>query len=320
MKVRKWPSFKVVLVILLIFYAQLSYGQSTLLSIKKGKEGKKTWAYFTFSSKVSWVGVSKPEANKISIYIRGNVGDYEQSEILLEDETSSWLHIKQISNKPLIFRTDIHCEDTQPMGILNKNRFIMFKTYNLTPDMQLKIDDVDWRSNIMNISKIKGWDSEWVQLNKNKGTDWGSHQTDSINKETWYRITNNLGFGLYNDYGSDDPEFLGIRRNKGIEDHVILEPLLIHQHHLPWDYFASLGHSPLTNKKNHSIMNVWNDISGRVPETGSCQIWDGGDQSKMTQEECDKWRSYDEYFIKSGGNPKYLEPRFDYYNKNCYYL
>lgn len=202
----------------------------------------------------------------------------------------------------------------------SKNRFIMFKTYNLTPDMQLKIDDVDWRSDIMNISKIKGWDSEWVQLNKKKGKDWGSHQTDSINKETWYRITNNLGFGLYNDYGSDDPEFLGIRRNKGIEDHVILEPLLIHQHHLPWDYFASLGHSPLTNKKNHSIMNVWNDISGRVPETGSCQIWDGGDQSKMTQEECDKWRSYDEYFIKSGGNPKYLEPRFDYYNKNCYYL
>ena len=38
----------------------------------------------------------------------------------------------------------------------SKNRFIMFKTYNLTPDMQLKINDVDWRSDIMNISKIKG--------------------------------------------------------------------------------------------------------------------------------------------------------------------
>jgi len=199
-----------------------------------------------------------------------------------------------------------------------KNRFIMFKTYNLTPEMQLKIDTVDWKKDIMNVSKLEGWDSEWVQANKNKGNDWGTHQTDSIYKETWYKITKGYGWPLFGGYGEDDPFMAGLRDNTGIENHVVLDPLCIHQHHLPWNYFASLGHSPLTNKNNHSISNVWNDVSGRVPDSGTCEIFDGQDKTGMTDEERASWRKHDKYFLDSGGHPKYLESRFDYYKKYLY--
>jgi glycosyltransferase involved in cell wall biosynthesis len=199
-----------------------------------------------------------------------------------------------------------------------KDRFIMFKTYNLTHDMQLKIDTVDWQSDIMNISKIEGWNSEWVQQNVKKGKDWGTHQTDSIHKKTWYDITNGYGWPMFSGYGEDDPFMLGLRRSKGIKDYVVLDTLCIHQHHLPWNYFASLGHSPMTNKHNHSMMNIWNDVSGRVPENGSCEIFDGQDKSLMSEEEKLDWRKWDDYFLASGGDPKYLEPRFNYYKKYGY--
>jgi glycosyltransferase involved in cell wall biosynthesis len=198
------------------------------------------------------------------------------------------------------------------------NRFIMFKTYNLTHDMQLKIDSVDWKADIMNISKIDGWNSDWVQANKNKGDDWGTHQTDSILKKTWYEITEGYGWPLYSGYGEDDPYCSGLREQKNIEDCVVLEPMCIHQHHLPFDYFASLGHAPNLNKHNHTIYNIWNDVSGRVPEYGTCAIFDGRDESKMTEEAIANWRQWDDYFLKSGGDPKYLEPRFDYYKKYGY--
>jgi hypothetical protein len=199
-----------------------------------------------------------------------------------------------------------------------KDRFIMFKTYNFTPEMQLIIDTVDWRDNIENLKKLKDFNSEWVQLNKNKGSDWGTHQTDSIHKETWYKITNGYGWPLYSGYGEDDPFMAGLRDFKNIEDFVVLEPLCYHQHHLPWNYFASLGHSPLTNSNNQSIINVWNDVSGRIGENGSSQIFDAGDKTKISEKEILEWRKWDDYFLKSGGNPKYLEPRFDYYKKYGY--
>jgi glycosyltransferase involved in cell wall biosynthesis len=198
--------------------------------------------------------------------------------------------------------------------------YVIFKTYNLTSDMQLKIDTVDWKKDVMNISKLEGWDSDYVQRNFKAGGDFGSHQSSSIKKKTWFDITNNLQFPLYNDYGSCDPFYLGLRKEKGIQDLVVTHPLLIHQHHLPWQYFASLGHSPLTNKDNHSIMNVWNDISGRVPEGGTSSIWNGDDKTQMSEEEKKDWRKWNDYFLKSGGDPKYLEPKFDYYKKCCYYL
>jgi hypothetical protein len=199
-----------------------------------------------------------------------------------------------------------------------KNRFIMYKTYNLTSDMQLKIDTVDWKSDLSNLSKLDGWNQEYVQLNKNKGDDWGTHQTDSISKDTWYKITKGYGWPLFGGYGEDDPYCLGLREASGIVDYVVLEPLCVHQHHLPWNYFASLGHSPMTNKNNHSTMNVWNDVSGRIPDNGTAGIFDGGSSEIMSEEEKLEWRKWDEYFLASGGDPKYLEPRFDYYKKYMY--
>jgi hypothetical protein len=199
-----------------------------------------------------------------------------------------------------------------------ENRFIIFKTYNLTHDIQLKLNTVDWGSDIYNISQIEGWNSEYVQFNKNKGNDFRSHQTDSILKSTLYRLTNGYLLPIYYGYGEDDPYLSGLRESNGIEDYVVLEPLAIHQHHLPFNYFASLGHAPMLNRFNHTNFNVGNDVSGRVPDNGTAGIFDGGSDEKMSEEEKQSWREWDDYFLKSGGDPKYLEPRFDYYKKYMY--
>lgn len=201
-----------------------------------------------------------------------------------------------------------------------KDTFVMFKTYNLTPEIQLDIDKYDWESNIMNISKHPDWENDWVQRNKKAGSDYGSHQSSSIHKETWYRITNGFGHAIYSDYGSCDPAFCGLREQKGIDDLTVLDPLLIHQWHLPFDFFTSLGHAPLLNKNNHSIMNVFNDVSGRVPEDGSSAIWDNSDKAQMSEEKRKDWRGWDQKFLDTGGDPAYLEPKWDYYKKHCYYL
>lgn len=204
-----------------------------------------------------------------------------------------------------------------------ENRFVLFKTYNLVQETQLLIDTVDWKDDIYNIKNLPGWDHEITQLNRKIGIEYGNHQTDSIRKDTWYKITDGLSFALYSGYGEDDCYHSGLRKNKGIQDCVVMDEWCqgIHQHHLPWDYFRSLGHSPVTNNKNHSIGNIFNDISGRVPENGTCEIFDGGDKSQeITDEQMRYWRSFDEYFIKSGGDPKYLEPKFDYYKKYCYFI
>jgi len=197
-------------------------------------------------------------------------------------------------------------------------RFVNFKTYNLTPEMQLLINTVDWESDLQNLTKLPGWESDWVQQNKKKGSDWRTHQTDSIKKSLFFDITSGYGFPLFSGYGEDDPYFSGLRERTRIEDYVVLEPLCIHQHHLPFNYFASLGHAPNLNRHNHTTRNIWNDVSGRVPDNGTCAIFDGQDKTGMTEQEKQDWRKWDDYFLKSGGDPKYLEPKFDYYKKYGY--
>lgn len=189
---------------------------------------------------------------------------------------------------------------------------VLMKTYNMTNDMQLVFDTVDWRSDIMNVKKLDGWDSDWVQQNFKKGTDFGTHQTCSIKKKTFYRITDNFLFPTYAGYGEEDPFYCGLRREKGIRDIVITDLLPIHQHHLPFGYFASLGHAPMLNRHSHTTSNYMNDVSGRVPEGGTCHIFDGGDTARMTDAEAQDWRKWDDYFLKSGGDPKYLiNPNYD---------
>lgn len=188
------------------------------------------------------------------------------------------------------------------------NRFVAMKTYNLELAMQEKLDMVDWKSDIMNISKLEGWNSEWVQQNVKKDK-FRTHQICSIRKDSFYRITKGFGFPIYSGYGEEDPFYSGLRERSGIEDYVEMKTMPIHQWHLNFNYFASLGYAPMLNKDNHTTSNYMNDVTGEVPSNGTCGIFDHGKTETQSEEEKKKYREYDGAFIRTGGNPIVLIPK-----------
>lgn len=193
----------------------------------------------------------------------------------------------------------------------NDRCFVAMKTYNLTYELQLQIDTVDWQSDINNVKKLWGFDNPWT-LNNVKTTHFGTHQTCSIRKKVWLEMTKGRGFPLFGDYGSDDAWYAGTRPKYKIEDITIMEPMIIHQWHLPFNYFVSMGYAPMLNRWNHSTSNYLNDTSGEVPKIGTAGIWDGDKRDRferMDNEEKKSWESHDEQFLKTGGDPKVLKQR-----------
>lgn len=178
--------------------------------------------------------------------------------------------------------------------------FVAMKTYNLVPEMQLLIDSQDWRGDVMNISRIPGWDDPYVQNNV-KTVHFGTHQTCSIRKEVFYEITDGKGFPLFGDYGSDDPWYSGRRQSHNITDITLPnEHMAVHQWHPPWQYWAAKGRAPNTNKWGHSMSNYMGDKSGHVPEGGTCEIWDRGSHEQASEEEKTFWYSLDGKVLRSG--------------------
>lgn len=193
--------------------------------------------------------------------------------------------------------------------ITNNRCFVSMKTYNLTYELQEKIDSVDWRSDLNNIKKLEGFDNPWT-LNNVKTTHFGTHQTCSIRKAVFMEMTKGLGYPLYGDYGSDDPYYAGTRSKYNIEDITIMEPMIIHQWHLPFNYFASMGYAPMLNRWSHSKSNYMNDTSGEVPEGGTAAIWDRAKPDEaMDDEEKRNWESHDYQFLNTGGFPGVIRPR-----------
>jgi len=187
---------------------------------------------------------------------------------------------------------------------LNKpHSFVAMKTYNLTPELQLKIDDADWQSDIMNISKLDGWNSPWVQANV-ANTNFRTHQTCSIKKDLFYLIwkdtRNSDGYCLFMDYGTDDPTYSHTRELANINDITIMEQMVIHQWHLPFQYWQSKGYAPYLNKFAHTMCNIGFDKSGQVPEGGTCEIWDAGSHELLSEAEKLEWSKWDETLKKQG--------------------
>ena len=188
----------------------------------------------------------------------------------------------------------------------HEKRFVSMKTWNFTNELQLKIDTVDWKSDVDNLQKIDGFKNDWTCMHEHK-TNFRTHQTCSIRKKTMYEITNGRLLPLYGDYGSDDPKYSSFRENNGVEDKLVMDFMPYHQWHLPFNFFASLGHAPLLNKDNHTTSNYMYDSSGEIPENGTSGIWDGGSKELLGKEEKKDWRRWDKVFLETGGDERYLK-------------
>ncbi len=178
--------------------------------------------------------------------------------------------------------------------------FVAGKTWNITKEVQAKIDSVDWREDLGNIMTLDGFFNDWT-LNNLRNTHFGTHQTCSIRKEVFYEMFPK-GYPLFSDYGSEDPHFCGQRSLYGVRDITIMQPMAMHQWHATWDYWTARGKAPMLNKFGHSMSNFQNDTSGKVPQGGTCEIWDGGSHEQMSEEEKNKALELDYWVKKTGCN------------------
>lgn len=223
----------------------------------------------------------------------------------------AWSHgAVLMESTPEIMLQKSTIRDMYEPHLSNDRCFVATKTYNLEYGTQMLIDTVDWRADLNNIRKVEGFDSPWTQRNV-ENTHFGTHQSCSIKKSVWYEITRGFGFPLYGDYGSDDPFYCGLRERCGVKDITVMEEekMLVHQWHLPFNFFSSMGYAPMLNKQNHSNSNYLGDESGEVPEGGTSMIWDKGSDEKIGDSEKLEWKGRDQHFIDTGGLPSIIKPR-----------
>lgn len=182
----------------------------------------------------------------------------------------------------------------------NPRCFVALKTYVMSHTMQLAIDTEDWQSNILNLSRLPGWNSNWCQINV-PNPHFGTHMICSIRKDVWFEITNGLGFPLFADYGSEDQHYCLTRKNKDVQDITLpVSCMGVHQWHETFTYWQSKGRGWNLNKFSHSMANYLGDKSGHVPEGGTCMIWDNGSHEMLGQADKDKWSTRDKIVIATG--------------------
>jgi len=175
----------------------------------------------------------------------------------------------------------------------HERAFVALKVYNLLATTQIAIDSVDWRSDILSVRTLPGWDDIVTQRNV-PVTHFKTHQICSIKRSTWDDLTRERGYPLFADYGSDDPWFAGTREKCGVLDITLPNDVMaIHQWHLPFQYWMTKGFGPRLNKWAHTMENYMQDTSGYVPEGGTCEIWDGGSHEGVTEGEAAQWAVWD---------------------------
>ncbi len=179
------------------------------------------------------------------------------------------------------------------------NTFCAMKTYNLTPELQIMIDDVDWESDVNLIKTLPNFENDWT-LNNVKTTHFGTHQTCSIRKDVFYRLFPDGGFPLYGGYGEEDPRYSGVRERNKINDITIMEPMIFHQWHVPYYFWQMKGKSKYINKFGHSTSNFMNDTSGEVPPSGSACIFDGCSKEWFSDEEIENAKYLDDLIRQTG--------------------
>jgi hypothetical protein len=62
----------------------------------------------------------------------------------------------------------------------------------------------------------------------------------------------------------------------------------------------SKGRAPRLNRFAHSMANYLRDTSGRVPDGGTCTIWDSGSHETLSADQVEQYLKLDEVVVKTG--------------------
>ncbi len=222
--------------------------------------------------------------------MRGNTASINFGLEQAQGEIVMW-STPEVMLPPDALRRVRETHDEQPNGKL----FVTIPSHGLTARLQLRIDSVDWRSDLHSIELLLDgvafdhWDSVWFYLNfyehgrpdgKHKDI-YGNNQTVAVRRQVWLDTIGS--FPMFLDYGSDDPWLVRERRGRGFKDVTLWDQEAYHQWHATHQYWMAQGKAPNWNKDGHTIRNIVGDP--RVHSGGTCMIWDGGDKAGLTEEE-----------------------------------
>lgn len=197
-----------------------------------------------------------------------------------------------------------------------ERRWVTIPSHGLTAEVQLKIDTVDWKSDIHNLKKLiaeyneESWNSIWFNLNfhvdgrpsRPHKTTYGNNQTVAVDRLEWMKTIKSFPYFL--DYGTDDPWISAERIRHGYQDITFWEQEAYHQWHATCQYWMAQDKAPNWNKFGHTTSNILNDP--RVSPNGTCSIWDGGNTSPMSEEEKKEALKQHNYVIATGFRPKQI--------------
>ncbi|NQT26737.1 hypothetical protein HQ585_15380, partial [candidate division KSB1 bacterium] len=183
---RKRIGINLVALITAIGLTATLFGEPVLVSIKKGTEGNKSWAVFSFEGDVEWSGVSQSSDGKLSLYFKGGSGDLNGSSVILDARQDNRVYVKQLSQTPPIFRADIIFNVNQPIVILRKENH-MIVAFNderlVSTNAQLSSEDVTFTSTLYQVKPE--WLAEYMKISFNFDSDfqWAGyvrHSSDHV--------------------------------------------------------------------------------------------------------------------------------------------
>ncbi|MBN2201361.1 hypothetical protein JW777_05355 [bacterium] len=171
------------LVIACLLLAGSLFPQSTLESIKKGNRGDKSWAVFAFDRKAVWIGLSQQEAGKLTLYFLGDAGPMDGSIVTVDPEYDRSILVRQVTNDPPVFRTDIGYEPDLPLSVLKKNGHVVvaFNDERLLDGSQIVYgDNVTDPARLISVSPSSGADRATLSLQFDGRFDWSgfTHHAD----------------------------------------------------------------------------------------------------------------------------------------------
>jgi len=195
----------------------------------------------------------------------------------------------------------------------DEHLFVTIPSHGLTVEMQLRIDKVNWRKDFQQLVTLADpypeghWNSLWFWLNfyndgmlsHGKRSSFGNNQTVAVNRDYWRSSIKK--FPLFLDYGTDDPWLAGHRGGHGFRDLTLWDQPAYHQWHTRAQYWMAQGKAPMWNKWGHTTHNFAQDPE--VPMGGTCEIWDHGDHSPLSEAEATEALKQRDMVLATGWQP-----------------
>lgn len=158
----------------LVFFFN-GYGQSTLISIKKGNRGNKSWAVFTFDKKALWIALSQAEEGKLSLYFLGDPGTMEGSVVTIDTAFDRSILITRVRQTPPIFKVDIGYEPNISVSVLKKDGNIVLALNDerlLDGSTLLYGEETRLPSRLVEVSPVTGPTRVSTSMRFEKGFEW----------------------------------------------------------------------------------------------------------------------------------------------------